>query len=146
MCVERILRDDELWMMKYVHLRANVTFDLLGIPIGWYLILVIRENTCDWHSRGGSATYDIMHNGGYVTLPTMMGNRRNRIGLVSRPTTILFPHRGYTCHVTWHTWHYVVHSPCDLAYIWYLMDTSHVTWHTLDTRWILTMWLGTRLM
>ena len=27
------------------------------------------------------------------------------------------PHRGYTCHVTWHTWHYVVHSPWDLAHM-----------------------------
>ena len=34
---------------------------------------VIREETCDWHSRGGSATYDIMHNGGYVTVDSVTG-------------------------------------------------------------------------
>ena len=58
---------------------------------GVILLLDIWEGTCDWNSRSGSSTYDIMHNGGYVTLPTMMGNRRNGNGFVSRPTTILFP-------------------------------------------------------
>ena len=66
--------------MNNVHVRASVTFDTLGIPMGKYFRLVIREETCDWHSRGGSATYDIMHNGGYVTLPMMIGNRQNGIG------------------------------------------------------------------
>ena len=85
------------------------------------LYLEIQEETCDWHSRGGSATYDIMYNGGYVTLPTMMGNRRNEIGFVSRPTTILFPLSR-------------LHLPCDLAYLTQRCTPSHVSWPTLDMR------------
>ena len=86
-----------------VHLRTDNIPMFLKFRWGDTLYLEIREETCDWHSRGGGATYDIMHNGGYVTLPTMMGNRRNGIGFVSRPTTILFPLSS-------------LHFPCDLAY------------------------------
>ena len=119
---------------------------------GVILLLDIREETCDWHSRGGSSTYDIMHYGGYVTRPIMMGNRRNGIGFVSRPATILFPlsRLHLPCDLAY--WHYVVHLIRDvliamwLGTNWNLLDPSHATWLALDTVRILAMWLGMRMV
>ena len=57
----------------------------------WYLILG-TECGPNLALRGSRATYDIMHNGGYLALPTYIGERRFEIECVVGQPPFHFPY------------------------------------------------------
>ena len=79
----------------------------VSVILGWY---EFSDRVCDLIFGSGmcpvsgilrwSHIYDIMHNGGNLTLPTWLGERRLGIGCVSRPTTILFPYLRHLVTLT----------------------------------------------
>ena len=73
--------------------------------------------------QGSRSTYDIMHNGGYLALPTYNGERRLEIECASRPTTIPFPLSVTLGHLD--TW---ILGTWNIGHLVTLTHSHAVTW------------------